>query len=218
MTTEGTQAESPVTPLPSLDEAASEFRRRVERASQRLAGAAQHFVTMSETLALTLEEAGQAADKAQAAQSNVELLQAQLTQDYNAVSQMVRDLQARIDAVSVVAPPAAEDGEVPSLLATETVPPRPSAPPPAPPAPRQASASPPAPPVQPPPPAPAPTPRRASAPPPAPSAPRQAPAPARPDAAGRSTLEPAPILEGDLPTFRLKPRSDHLSNQDAPSQ
>ena len=53
----------------NLESAASEFRSKVEDAASRLSGAAEQFVAMSEGLLSAVEEARQAAYRAQAAQN-----------------------------------------------------------------------------------------------------------------------------------------------------
>jgi chromosome segregation ATPase len=96
---------SPTPQAPSLEAAASEFRSKVEDAANRLNGAAEQFVAMSEGLLLAVEEARQAAERAQTAQRSVEEMKDRMARDYGNVSDLVRDLQQRIGALATLAQP-----------------------------------------------------------------------------------------------------------------
>jgi hypothetical protein len=89
----------------SLEAAASEFRSRVEDAATRLNSAAEQFVAMSDSLLAAVEEARQAAYRAQAAQHAVEDLRDRMARDYGSVSDLVRDMQMRIGALATLAQP-----------------------------------------------------------------------------------------------------------------
>ena len=115
-----------------LEMAASEFRRNVQDASQRLSTAAEQFINMSEGLAEAVTNARRAAEQAQAAQAAVESIQAQMQGDYGAVSDLVRELQQRIGALAILAQPlgaASASTTAAAVLPVETPP---AAPPPAP--------------------------------------------------------------------------------------
>ena len=90
---------------PGLESAAREFRTKVEDAANRLSGAAEQFVTMSEGLLSAVEEARQASERAQAAQNAVEEMRDRLARDYGQVSDLVRDLQERIAALATLGQP-----------------------------------------------------------------------------------------------------------------
>ncbi len=92
-------------PTHNLEAAANEFRSKVEDAANRLNGAAEQFVAMSEGLLSAVEEARQAADRAQQAQRSVEELKERMSRDYGSVSDLVRDLQQRIGALATLAQP-----------------------------------------------------------------------------------------------------------------
>jgi len=96
---------SPTAEPQSLEAAASEFRSRVEDAATRLNSAAEQFVAMSDSLLAAVEEARQAAYRAQAAQHAVEDLRDRMARDYGSVSDLVRDMQARIGALATLAQP-----------------------------------------------------------------------------------------------------------------
>jgi hypothetical protein len=104
---------------PGLEAAASEFRSRVEDAAQRLNGAAEQFIAMSEGLLASVEEARQAAYRAQAAQHAVEDLRDRMARDYGSVSDLVRDLQQRIGALATLAQPMPVEPPAPQPLHQE---------------------------------------------------------------------------------------------------
>ena len=89
----------------NLEEAASEFRRRVEDAAGRLNAAAEQFATMSDGLVAAVEEARQAAERAEQSRRAVEEMKEQMGRDYGNVSELVRDLQQRIGALATLAQP-----------------------------------------------------------------------------------------------------------------
>ncbi|HEX5141121.1 MAG TPA: hypothetical protein VFX19_09270 [Dehalococcoidia bacterium] len=95
----------------SLENAASEFRTKVEDAATRLNGAAAQFVSMSEGFATAIDEARKAADRAVASQKAVEEIKDQLAHDYGVVSKLVADLQDRIAALATLARPLAVEPE-----------------------------------------------------------------------------------------------------------
>jgi hypothetical protein len=96
---------------PSLEAAAVEFRSKVEDAANRLSGAAEQFVTMSESLLAAVEEARRSSERAQAAQRSVEELRDRMARDYGNVSDLVRDLQQRIGALAVLAAPLPHEAQ-----------------------------------------------------------------------------------------------------------
>ena len=113
---------SPSMPNRSLEAAANEFRSKVEDAANRLSGAAEQFVTMSESLLAAVDEARHAADRAQAAQRSVEELKLNMARDYGNVSELVRDLQQRIGALATLAAPLPSEPPAPQPLHQEPQP------------------------------------------------------------------------------------------------
>jgi hypothetical protein len=102
---------TPPSSASSLENAASEFRTKVEDAATRLNGAAEQFVSMSEGFATAIDEARKAADRAVASQRAVEEIKDQLEHDYGVVSKLVADLQDRIAALATLARPLAIEQE-----------------------------------------------------------------------------------------------------------
>jgi SMC interacting uncharacterized protein involved in chromosome segregation len=88
-----------------LQAAASEFRRNVQEATERLNSAAEQFIAVSDGLVSAINEARQAAERAQEAQRAVEAMQQQMARDYGSVSDLVHDLQERIGALATLARP-----------------------------------------------------------------------------------------------------------------
>ena len=119
---------SPANPTTSLENAATEFRTKVEDAATRLNGAAEQFVSMSEGFATAIADARRAADRAVAAQRQVEEMRDRLEHDYGVVSKLVADLQDRISALASLArplpaaEPLAESVEEPVVLETKPEP------------------------------------------------------------------------------------------------
>ena len=107
---------------PNLEAAASEFRTKVEDAANRLNGAAEQFVAMSEGLLAAVEEARQAAYRAQAAQHAVEEMRDRMSRDYGSVSDLVRDLQQRIAALATLGQPMPSQAHEPQPLRQEPQP------------------------------------------------------------------------------------------------
>ena len=102
---------TPSSPNQNLQAAASEFRSKVEDAANRLSGAAEQFITMSDSLLAAVEEARQSADRAQQAQRSVEELKDRMASDYGNVSSLVRDLQQRIGALATLAQPLPSESQ-----------------------------------------------------------------------------------------------------------
>jgi chromosome segregation ATPase len=101
-------------PQQGLQAAASEFRRNVQEATERLNSAAEQFMAVSDGLVSAINEARQAAERAQEAQRAVEAMQQQMARDYGSVSDLVRDLQERIGALATLARPLGTP-ETPSM-------------------------------------------------------------------------------------------------------
>jgi hypothetical protein len=108
---------TPANPSANLESAATEFRTKVEDAATRLNGAAEQFVSMSEGFATAIADARKAADRAIAAQRQVEEMRDRLEHDYGVVSKLVADLQDRIAALATLARPlpAAEAATEPTV-------------------------------------------------------------------------------------------------------
>ncbi len=119
---------TPTNPTASLENAATEFRTKVEDAATRLNGAAEQFVSMSEGFATAIADARRAADRAVAAQRQVEEMRERLEHDYGVVSKLVADLQDRISALATLArplpaaEPLAEAAEEPAVIETKPEP------------------------------------------------------------------------------------------------
>ena len=96
---------SPTPSTPGLEAAATEFRAKVEDAAGRLNAAAEQFVAMTDGLLAAVEEARQAAERAEQAQRSVEALKERLARDYGDVSELVRTLQERIAALAILGQP-----------------------------------------------------------------------------------------------------------------
>jgi chromosome segregation ATPase len=88
-----------------LEASAAEFKRSVEEAASRLSNAAEQFISMTDGLLSSINDAKQAAEQAQAAQRHAEELQQRMDRDYGSVSSLVRDLQERISALAVLGRP-----------------------------------------------------------------------------------------------------------------
>ena len=119
---------TPANPTASLENAATAFRTKVEDAATRLNGAAEQFVSMSEGFATAIADARRAADRAVAAQRQVEETRDRLEHDYGVVSKLVADLQDRISALATLArplpaaEPLAEVVEEPVIVETKPEP------------------------------------------------------------------------------------------------
>ena len=118
---------TPASTSASLENAATEFRTKVEDAATRLNGAAEQFVSMSEGFATAIAEARKAADRAMAAQRQVEEMRDRLEHDYGVVSKLVADLQDRIAALATLARPMPA-AEAPASRMTKPTPSRPQKP------------------------------------------------------------------------------------------
>src|SRR5436190_16645792 len=91
-----------------LEAAAAEFTRTVQEAGSRMSAAAEQLSSMMRRLESRAEELDSAATRAQEARTAAEAVQARLENDQAQLSSLMRDLQERIAALSILARPLPE--------------------------------------------------------------------------------------------------------------